>query len=82
MTEVIDFLANIFSKIMEFIVVAFFWLTDFLAGLLVKTGLVEKEADAIVVSIIIMFFIFLIIISLTIGSKHSSRGSYDAGGED
>ncbi|MFD1171474.1 hypothetical protein [Oceanobacillus picturae] len=75
MTEVIDFLSNIFSKIMEYIVVTFFWLTDFLSGLLVKTGLVEKEADAIVVSIIIMFIIFLIIMARFLGSKYKGYRS-------
>lgn len=75
MTDIIDFLSNIFSKIMEFILVAFFWLSDTLASLLVKTGLVEKETDAIVVSIIIMFIIFLIIMARFLGSKYKGYRS-------
>ncbi|AVQ99459.1 hypothetical protein BN988_00248 [Oceanobacillus picturae] len=82
MTEIIDFLSNIASKIMEFILVAFFWLADVLANLLIKIGLVEKESDAIVIGIIIMFIIFVIIMGATIGSKYHSRGPYDGGGDD
>ncbi|MGP4064997.1 hypothetical protein ACTWPF_08740 [Oceanobacillus sp. M65] len=75
MTEIIDFLSNIFSKIMEYIVVVFFWLTDLLANLLVLTGIVDKESNATVVAIIIMVIILLIILTTIFGSKYKAYRS-------
>lgn len=82
MTEIVDFLSNLGSKIMEYIAIAFFWSADALADLLMKTGLVENETTAIVVGIFIMFIIFLIIVGTTIGTKNPNRSPFDGGGDD
>ncbi|MFC4403940.1 hypothetical protein [Gracilibacillus xinjiangensis] len=70
-----NFIGDILSKILEFIFVAFFWLFDKLAAFLVKSGIVESETTAQVISISIVCFIYLVLNGIFISPKRIVGGS-------
>lgn len=77
-SAIFEFLSNIFTTVVEFLLTAAFWAVDKLSVLLINLGIADSKTSAIVISIIIVFVIFIILFAIFIGSGRKTGGSmYD-----
>ncbi|KAB8134699.1 hypothetical protein F9U64_11195 [Gracilibacillus oryzae] len=73
------YLEAIASKIMEFILIAFFWLFDKFSNFLIDSGLVESQTTANLVSIIVVGGFYVVLLGIFLGPVRNVGGGVGDG---